>query len=123
MTQRHKEIIQLVQAHGEGKTIQQRKGGDWVDTNLTLHDFLELVANPYTQLRIKPKPRYRAWREDEVPETAQYMKRIYEGDVSKPILSAKDVAPKLQYMFETYLYRTDLSKNEWFVCGVEVSDE
>ena len=57
-----KEYLPLVQAAAEGKTIQYSVCGIWYDAEAEL-DFIQ----PPHEYRIKPSPRLRPWKPEEVP--------------------------------------------------------
>ena len=54
-----KELLPIIQAYAEGKTIQFLDGGKWLD--LCESDFYE----PPERYRIKPEPRYRPFKTQE----------------------------------------------------------
>ena len=54
-----KELLPIIQAYAEGKTIQFLDGGKWLDVYET--DFHESTY----KYRIKPEPRYRPFRTQE----------------------------------------------------------
>lgn len=56
-----KEMLPIFQAYAEGKTIQGKFSGGWVE--LTCPSF----CDPATSYRIKPEPKLRAWTASEVP--------------------------------------------------------
>ena len=57
-----KDYLPLIQAAAEGKTIQYCMGGDWADANGSLE-----FTSPSDCYRIKPEPRLRPWKPEEVP--------------------------------------------------------
>ena len=61
--QEAKELLPIIQAFAEGKTIQYYYGGaDWIDVKLDeAVDFSDCVSN----YRIKPEPKYRPFKDEE----------------------------------------------------------
>lgn len=56
-----KELLPIIQAFAEGKTIQERKLGttDWIDTETPCFN------SAWANLRIKPNPKYRPFKSQE----------------------------------------------------------
>lgn len=139
---RHAQVIDLVQKHKDNKINEvrfvdcyaepgkQREFqvifGDGTQNTPELETLLKgliAVLENRARLVLKNEPRYRAWREDEVPELAQY--RNADNHESTWYYHRENVMQ--DGGGEMYLnncqYRTDLSKDVWHPCGVEVSDE
>lgn len=57
-------IVPIIQAVAEGKTIQYRGVNEWVDYEW--NGSLEL-DHPTAERRIKPEPKLRPWKPEEVP--------------------------------------------------------
>jgi len=57
-----KDYLPLVQALAEGKNIQVRTPLTWVDADYSL-----IFTDPPSYYRIKPEPKLRPWKPDEVP--------------------------------------------------------
>lgn len=119
----HDEVIALVQAHKEGKELQIRNDRSWekVPGNATLNDILQWLTNDVI-LRIKHEPRYRAWTAEEVPD-------FFQGRDKRGLIFFYEKNKMwtdefiLNEFFKHCEYRTDLAKDEWHPCGVEVSNE
>jgi len=112
-----KTLLLLIQAYVEGKTIQTKDKGHWVDCNNPLF-------TSFFEYRIKPENKYRAWTFEEAPFNV--------------IFSPKDKERKLKFAFylvnedgytgpfsrhfsfktvlEDYLYSSDNGKT-WLPCG------
>lgn len=57
--ERAKELLPIIQAFSEGKTIQVKENGKW--TNVYITDF----KRSHDEYRIKPEPKYRPFRSRE----------------------------------------------------------
>lgn len=54
-----KELLPIIQAFAEGKTVQYKIEGEWIQTNVP-------SFNPYLwEYRIKPEPKYRSFKDKE----------------------------------------------------------
>ena len=53
-----KELLPIMQAWAEGKTIQCNFGDGWIDTGIDL----DLLLGDVSKYRIKPEPKYRPFR-------------------------------------------------------------
>lgn len=52
-----KELLPIIQAFAEGKTVQYKIEGEWIQTNVP-------SFNPYLwEYRIKPEPKYRSFKD------------------------------------------------------------
>lgn len=57
--QQAKELLPIIQAFAEGKTVQYKIEGEWIQTNIP-------SFNPYLwEYRIKPEPQYRSFKDAE----------------------------------------------------------
>lgn len=57
--QQAKELLPIIQAFAEGKTVQYKIEGEWIQTNVP-------SFNPYLwEYRIKPEPKYRSFKDAE----------------------------------------------------------
>ena len=127
-----KNFIPILQAAAEGKTIQYRcyaTCGDWTDFYVgeTLH-----FDMPLEDYRIKPEPKFRPWKPEEVPVGAlirfmtvgntivgQYLiiasdfaGIVYSNTESKPVLQKTGLANIMNYE-----HSLDHGKT-WLPCGV-----
>jgi hypothetical protein len=70
-----KDFIPLLQAWAEGKTLQTHMCGDWRDIGNGTTLWFDKPINLY---RIKPSPKLRAWKPEEVPVGAKFRCRNRE---------------------------------------------
>ena len=78
--QNAKEFLHLVQALADGKTIQakaQSMAGGWYDYLPETDFYFDLKPDQY---RIKPEPKLRPWRPEEVPVGALYRGKQWSKD-------------------------------------------
>ena len=57
-----KEMLPIIQAYAEGKTIQIKKEGDWLEVGKNTEVYFSESPSDY---RIKPEPKYRPFRTQE----------------------------------------------------------
>ena len=57
-----KELLPIMQAFAEGKTIQIKKEGDWLEVGENTEVYFSESPSDY---RIKPKPKYRPFKNQE----------------------------------------------------------
>lgn len=57
-----KEMLPIIQAYAEGKAIQIKKEGDWLEVGKNTEVYFSESPSDY---RIKPKPKYRPFRTQE----------------------------------------------------------
>ena len=57
-----KELLPIIQAFAEGKTIQIKKEGDWFEVGENTEVYFSESPSDY---RIKPKPKYRPFKNQE----------------------------------------------------------
>lgn len=135
----HDEIIAIVQAHKEGKTIEHihylSSHQKWVEAHCLENALIKLAFPNEYGVRIKPESKYRAWRQDEIPRIAEYrykpnktvmkigqMSRNGDGEIVIRFTPDNWNWISVGTAFNSYEYRTDLAKDEWFVCGVEIEE-
>lgn len=116
-----KDFLPLVQALAEGKTIQLASGNHWYDVN---PDF----TCPPSKYRIKPDPKLRPWKPDEVPVGALYracgqteFKQMILGVSPSGIKTTASMEIgqnyKPDHMLREYEHSLDHGKT-WLPCGV-----
>lgn len=119
-----KDYMPLIQALHEGKTIQTNEGyGIWYD--------LENVSFSYppSSYRIKPEPKLRPWKPEEVPVGAQIRQKGFNSRVlifgvdensgdALIFCSGKIDWATAKYLLEKDEHSTDNGKT-WKPCGVE----
>ena len=57
-----KELLPIIQAFAEGKTIQIKKEGDWIEVGENTEVYFSESLSDY---RIKPEPKYRPFKNQE----------------------------------------------------------
>lgn len=57
-----KELLPIIQAYSEGKTIQIKKEGDWLEVGENTEVYFSESPSDY---RIKPEPKYRPFKSQE----------------------------------------------------------
>lgn len=65
-----KEYLPFVQAAAEGKTIQWKHETGWIDFEEDCN-----FSDPAHEYRIKPEPKLRPWKPEEVPMLAWYKRK------------------------------------------------
>lgn len=61
--QQVKELLPIIQAFAEGKTIQTKNGAGWIDINDKDDLNIESIATFPDCFRIKPEPKYRPFKD------------------------------------------------------------
>lgn len=110
--QRAKELLPVIQAFAEGKTIQYRFGGtgDWQDCSA----YVEFVNGGV--YRIKPEPKWRMWTAKEVPVGGRLVVPVSEH----PIIVARglDYQGRLWVLYPTAssvsLQEVRLGTSRWY---------
>jgi hypothetical protein len=126
-----KERLSLIQAFVDGKEVELKVCGQWMRINAS-PDFNSKLED----YRIKPEPKLRPWKPEEVPVAGFLIRFEKESTISASYLViARDLhgvivsntssfEPSLsKYSHEkllTYEYSTDHGKT-WLPCGVEES--
>lgn len=119
----------IIKAFGEGKTIQLNyntlENPDWQDTNLPNFNFFpNFFPNSY---RIKPEPKLRPWKPEEVPVGCLL---LFKHTPPTVLLSCDDgcvtyaVSKRLEKYTLLDLFRLDVKYSTnggktWYPCGVE----
>jgi len=113
-----KQLLPIIQAFAEGKTIEYRKdpSDDW--GSLTSYNF----NDPLGCYRIKPEPKLRPWTKQEVPLGCWVR---YRGGDATEILARVNckgcgifgASMAFSFMLEYYEHSTDQGKT-WLPCGV-----
>lgn len=115
-----KQFLPLIQAWSEGKEIQMfgYSENDWIDCTEVA------FCDPPSKYRIKPTPRLRPWRPEEVPLGAIARRKdnpaqrtILVGISEKGIYGALLCASRTEDVMNLYEHSTDGGKN-WLPCGV-----
>ena len=124
----HSKVIELIQAHGEGKSIQVKNSRnwsdhDWEDVEGDLFNLLNRISLtkglPRTEWRVNPAPEWRPWHKDEVPEIAVYRHKNGGHVFVKQNHDIVTHLKILQTFFENYEVSYDSGKT-WNTCGVEI---
>ena len=120
-----KEYLHLVQGLADGKMIQTKRfGGGWIDW--ALGDEITFDG-PASEYRIKPEPKLRAWKPEEVPlgAIARSKRNSFRmliayvhpnGSVGSTL--GQD---RLEEFLNEYEHSLDNGKT-WLPCGVEDSE-
>jgi len=131
---RAKELLPIITAFAEGKTIQYRYPGDSHYTELAeLGDLIHSYDLDVNNYRIKPTPTLRPWRPEEVPVgaivrdpkynsvwliTALWEQHKGSGDYRVFLNGGNYEGHKLEYFTDDkMLYSPDHGKT-WLPCGV-----
>ena len=124
-----KDFLPMVQALADGKTIQFYTGS-WVD--LSSEDETSF-ALPLERYRIKPEPKLREWKPEEVPVGAQYRRKEWALNnackYDRSLIMAVDfrkilyysdsriLSDSLKQAFSEGEYSSDGGKS-WHPCGI-----
>lgn len=122
--ERAKELLPVIDAFAKGKIIEATSRNSSVGWYDCLHpDFEDNGA----QWRIKPEPKYRPWKPEEVPVgacvkakghlSARSMILSVNPDASDSCVSSVDNQYALDYLLKSMEYSTDNGKT-WQPCGV-----
>lgn len=122
-----KSMLPLFQAYADGKTIERRS-----DITERWHEVEEMTIRESVEMyRIKPEPRLRPWRPEEVPVGAQFRFKgqmvdrwLISGTSSAAIRVLDDLNVRcydFNTAFDRYEWSNDNGKT-WHPCGVEITD-
>ena len=122
------EIIAIIRAAAAGKQIQYNNGDGWSDCHMAGTFMMDVTC----EYRIKPSPRLRPWKPEEVPVGAAYRsasnplrRQIILGttsmDVTVACLNENKISEIALEDFVKYEYSLDHGKT-WLPCGVEVCE-
>jgi hypothetical protein len=109
-----KQLIPLLQAYTEGKTIQYKDYNRWVDVG-------EPAFDKHSEYRIKPELKYRPWTFEEAPLLVIFKTKYCDGrfifnNVSESGYLYKNTTYDFERMLEDFLYSSDNGKT-WLPCG------
>lgn len=139
----HEQAIELIKKHKDCRIKEIRIVEEWRTKEVQIIFSDKATTNENTppleallrgliicleggfKLTLKNEPNYRAWTAEEVPDVAQYreknnhqVKWFAEKNIK---FYALEEARGLYHLYR-YEYRTDLSKDEWYPCGVEIKE-
>lgn len=115
--------LPLIQAAKDGKTIQKWDCGQWFDcTNQSDLSFRHSIA----EYRIKPEPKMRAWKPEEVPvgaivktnDTGSRWVIIGVNNEGQIAIAGDDEMWSPSWVLSNYTHSLDHGKT-WLPCGVE----
>lgn len=111
------QLIPLLQAYAEGKTIQYKDYNRWVDVG-------EPAFDKHFEYRIKPELRYRPWTFEEAPLNVLFASKdclnelrfMFVGVSQNGYRNCFDHCFDFKFLLDNYLHSSDNGKT-WLPCG------
>jgi hypothetical protein len=131
MTPLTREQINFIQtdpvckAFAEGKTIECKYGHGWSVVTL-LNDWVETCGVTNNPCRIKPEPKLRPWKPEEVPVGALIRAKLRDSEHNRYLLSGvngyhviagRGMYESVEEVFNSHEHSLDHGKT-WQPCGV-----
>lgn len=113
-----KAMLPVITAFAEGKAVQTNCiGSNWINSQ----DELRFDDHP-ENYRIKPEPKWRPWKEGEIPIGAVWRvlttcRVLYPKWQNLGYVNFDDVSVGLSQLYQNYEHSLDNGKN-WHACGV-----
>ena len=123
-----KEYLPFVQAAAEGKIIQHKTPGlyDWKDCDPQI-GYFEDNDNDHIVFRIKPEPKLRPWKPEEVPVGCLVCQKNRDSIYNKYVLISLNgesvnfgrygECASMQHLLDMMEHSTDHGKT-WLPCGI-----
>lgn len=130
--ERAKEMLPILQAFSEGKVVQFYKFDAWCDVSTEADCYFD---SPAIKWRIKPEPKLRPWKPEEVPVGAQVryktwpvgnrvlLTEVINNNVYMPSLSNDRCPFTIHSLFTDSHWEHSLDQGKtWHPCGVPVEE-